>query len=149
VDLLAENHDVGADLWSATSFKALRDEALSVERHNLLHPEGPVRVPFVTSQLGGGTGPVVAVTDFMRSVPDQISRWVGRDYASLGTDGFGRSDTRERLREHFEVTAEHIVVCVLARLAALGHCERSVVNDAIKHYELATEMTDPWSTWVY
>ena len=149
VDLLAENHDVGADLWSATSFKALRDEALSVERHNLLHPEGPVRVPFVTSQLGRGTGPVVAVTDFMRSVPDQISRWVGRDYASLGTDGFGRSDTRERLREHFEVTAEHIVVCVLARLAALGHCERSVVNDAIKHYELATEMTDPWSTWVY
>mgnify|MGYP001158633413 FL=1 len=148
-DLLAENHDVAADLWSATSFKALRDEALSAERHNLLHPEDPVRVPFVTRQLGGGTGPVVAVTDFMRSVPDQISRWVGRDYASLGTDGFGRSDTRERLREHFEVSAQHIVVCVLTRLVALGRCEHLVVSDAIKRYGLVTDLTDPWSTSTY
>ena len=147
--LLAENHDIGADLWSATSFKALRDEALSAERHNLLHPAGPLRVPFVTRQLDGADGPVVAVTDFMRSVPDQSSRWVGRDYASLGTDGFGRSDTRARLREHFEVTAEHVVVCVLARLVALGHCETSVVSDAIKRYGIVTDIIDPWSTDTY
>jgi pyruvate dehydrogenase E1 component len=149
VELLAENHDVAADLWSATSFKALRDEALSAERHNLLHPEDPVRVPFVTRQLAGGTGPVVAVTDFMRSVPDQISRWVERDYASLGTDGFGRSDTRSRLREHFEVTAEHVVICVLTRLVALGHCEPSAVSAAIKRYGIVTNITDPWSTDLY
>ena len=145
-DLLAAEHDVGVDLWSATSYKALREEALSCERWNTLHPDEPQQVPFVTRQLADGTGPVIAVTDFMRAVPDQVSRWIGRDYTSLGTDGFGRSDTRSRLREHFEVTAEHITVAVLWRLAELGEIDATMAAEAIKRYGLATDSVDPWSS---
>ena len=145
-DLLAAEHDVGVDSWSATSYKALREEALSCERWNTLHPDDPQQVPFVTRQLADGTGPVIAVTDFMRTVPDQVSRWIGRDYTSLGTDGFGRSDTRSRLREHFEVTAEHITVAVLWRLAELGEIDATAAAEAIKRYGLATDSADPWSS---
>ncbi|WP_419912434.1 pyruvate dehydrogenase (acetyl-transferring), homodimeric type [Candidatus Poriferisodalis sp.] len=145
-DLLAAEHDVAVDLWSATSYKALREEALSCERWNTLHPDEPQQVPFVTRQLADGTGPVIAVTDFMRAVPDQVSRWIGRDYTSLGTDGFGRSDTRSRLREHFETTAEHITVAVLWRLAELGEIDSTAAAEAIKRYGLATDSADPWSS---
>ena len=145
-DLLATEHDVAVDLWSATSYKALREEALSCERWNTLHPDEPQQVPFVTRQLADGTGPVIAVTDFMRAVPDQVSRWIGRDYTSLGTDGFGRSDTRSRLREHFEITAEHITVAVLWRLAELGEIDSTAAAEAIKRYGLATDSADPWSS---
>ena len=145
-DLLAAEHDVGVDLWSATSYKALREEALSCERWNTLHPDDPQQVPFVTRQLADGMGPVIAVTDFMRAVPDQVSRWIGRDYTSLGTDGFGRSDTRTRLREHFEITAEHITVAVLWRLAELGEIDATAAAEAIKRYGLATDSADPWSS---
>ena len=145
-ELLASEHDVAVDLWSATSYKALREEALSCERWNTLHPDEAPRVPFVTRQLADGWGPVIAVTDFMRAVPDQVSRWIGRDYTSLGTDGFGRSDTRSRLREHFEVTAEHITVAVLWRLAELGEIDSKVAAEAIKRYGLATDSADPWSS---
>ena len=145
-DLLAAEHDVAVDLWSATSYKSLREEALSCERWNTLHPDEPQQVPFVTRQLADGTGPVIAVTDFMRAVPDQVSRWIGRDYTSLGTDGFGRSDTRSRLREHFEITAEHITVAVLWRLAELGEIDSTAAAEAIKRYGLATDSADPWSS---
>ncbi len=145
-DLLAAEHDVAVDLWSATSYKALREEALSCERWNTLHPDEPQQVPFVTRQLADGTGPVIAVTDFMRAVPDQVSRWIGRDYTSLGTDGFGRSDTRSRLREHFEITAEHITVAVLWRLAEMGEIDSTAAAEAIKCYGLATDSADPWSS---
>ena len=144
-DLLAAEHDVAVDLWSATSYKALREEALSCERWNTLHPDEPQQRPFVTRQLADGTGPVIAVTDFMRAVPDQVSRWIGRDYTSLGTDGFGHSDTRSRLREHFEITAEHITVAVLWRLAELGEIDSTAAAEAIKRYGLATDSADPWS----
>ena len=96
---------MAADLWSATSYKRLREEALEVERHNRLHPEAERRTPMVTERLAGTDGPVVAVSDNMCAVPDQVARWVGRPYTSLGTDGFGRSDTREALRSFFEVDA--------------------------------------------
>ncbi|HCB34637.1 MAG TPA: pyruvate dehydrogenase (acetyl-transferring), homodimeric type [Acidimicrobiaceae bacterium] len=153
-ELLADEHDVAAELWSATSYKALREDALSCDRWNALHPDEQPRVPFVTSQLGGAGagadetagGPVVAITDYMRSVPDQVSRWVPRDYTSLGTDGFGRSDTRARLREHFEVSAEHLAATVLWRLAVAGEIDASVVRDAVKRYGLATDTVDPWSS---
>ncbi len=144
-ELLAAEHDVAVDLWSATSYKSLREEALSCERWNTLHPDDLQRTPFVTRQLADGFGPVIAVTDFMRAVPDQVSRWIGRDYTSLGTDGFGRSDTRTRLREHFEVTAEHIAVATLWRLAELGEVDASVAAEAIKRYGLAVDSADPWS----
>ena len=117
---LAERYGVGAELWSATSYKQLRDEALSAERWNRLHPGETPRVPLVTQQLSTSNGPIVAVTDFMRAVPDQIARWSPRSWRSLGTDGFGRSDTREALRRFFETDAEHVVVAVLTALADEG-----------------------------
>src|SRR5690606_15449007 len=92
---LAERWDVGAELWSATSYKRLREQALTTERWNRLHPTEPARTPLVTDLLDGAAGPVVAVTDYMKAVPDQVGRWVNRPFVPLGTDGFGRSDTRE------------------------------------------------------
>jgi pyruvate dehydrogenase E1 component len=134
-DELASNYDVGADLWSATSYKALREQALETERWNRLHPEEDPRAPYVSQALAGA-GPVVAVTDYMKLVPDQIARWIESPYASLGTDGFGRSDTREALREFFEVDAGHIVVAVLAGLASQGSITRPIVASAIEHYNI-------------
>jgi pyruvate dehydrogenase E1 component len=139
--LLADEWDVGAELWSATSYKALREEALAAERWNRLHPSQPARVPYVTEVLNDAEGPFVAVTDFMKSVPDQISRWVPGELIPLGTDGYGRSDTRPALRRHFEVDAAHIVVAVLQ---ALGKADE--VADAIARYEIDPEAPDPrWS----
>lgn len=119
-DLLADDWSVDTDLWSVTSYKALREDALSAERWNRLHPSAPRRTPFVTECLSGGTGPVVAVTEYMRSVPDQVARWVSRPYTSLGTDGFGRSDTREVLRRFFEIDAAHLVIAALSGLERDG-----------------------------
>jgi pyruvate dehydrogenase E1 component len=146
---LADRYDVGVELWSATSYKALRDEALSVERRNRLHPDEPGELPYVTRALADAPGPVVAVTDFMRAVPDQIARWVPRRWYSLGTDGFGRSDTREQLRTHFEIDAPSIVVAVLSQLAAEGTVGKDAVEDAIRQYGVATDRPDPWSPTVH
>ena len=118
--LLLDDHDVAAEVWSATSYKALRDDALSVERWNRLHPADPPRVPYVQRVLGTRRGPVVAVTDFVKLVPDQVARWMPQPFIPLGTDGFGLSDTRPALRRHFETDAAHIVVAVLWGLALAG-----------------------------
>jgi len=141
--LLAEHHDVAADLWSATSYKALREEALSTERWNRLHPSQPPRVPRVTELLGATDGPYIAVSDFMKAVPDQIARWVPGTFEVLGTDGFGRSDTRERLRRHFEVDAAHVVVATLAALAEEGHVEADEVEKAIARHGIDVGAVDP------
>ncbi|MCP4966826.1 MAG: pyruvate dehydrogenase (acetyl-transferring), homodimeric type [bacterium] len=143
VDLL-EHYDVAADLWSATSYKRLREEAVDVERWNRLHPAEPARIPFVTEALQGGTGPIVAVSDFMKAVPDQVGRWIPRQFVTLGTDGFGRSDTREALRNFFEVDTGHVVVGTLSGLAAEGVIDAGVVQDAIRRYEIDTEVGNPF-----
>src|SRR4051812_11464350 len=140
---LAEDHDVAAELWSATSYKALREEALSAERWNRLHPSQAPRVPYVTEALGDAEGPVVAVTDFMKAVPDQVARWVPAHFTPLGTDGFGRSDTREALRRHFEIDAAHIVVAVLDGLRASGDGKAEEVADALAKYDIKTDSPDP------
>ncbi|MGK2957312.1 MAG: pyruvate dehydrogenase (acetyl-transferring), homodimeric type [Acidimicrobiales bacterium] len=140
---LSEHYNIGAELWSATSYKALREDALGVERWNRLHPSQPPRTPWVTHMLEDSQGPVIAVTDFMKSVPDQVSRWVPRTYLALGTDGFGRSDTREALRRHFETDAAHIVVGVLHGLCIDGKVEPSVVDDAIARYGIDPSSIDP------
>ncbi len=115
---LAEHYDVGAELWSATSYKTLREEAMSAERFNRLHPSQERRVPLVAQRLAAAEGPIVAVSDFMTLVPEQIIRFLpGRTFVPLGTDGMGRSDTREALRRHFEVDTGHVVVGVLDRSA--------------------------------
>ncbi len=142
---LEERWGVGAELWSATSYKKLREDALAVERWNRLHPtEGP-HDAYVTQQLNGSQGPIIAVSDFMASVADQIARWVPRRYVVLGTDGFGRSDTRENLRRFFETNAAHIVVAVLRALADEGAVDRQQVGDAIAHYGIDPDVGEPWN----
>ncbi|MBW3611412.1 MAG: pyruvate dehydrogenase (acetyl-transferring), homodimeric type, partial [Actinobacteria bacterium] len=140
---LAEHYDVGAELWSATSYKALREEALSTERWNRLHPSQSPRTPWVTEVLSEAEGPYIAVTDYMKAVPDQVGRWVPGTFIPLGTDGFGRSDTREALRRHFETDAGHVVVATLRALASEGQVKESAVSDAISRYGIDAEALDP------
>jgi pyruvate dehydrogenase E1 component len=148
-DALAEL-GVGAELWSATSYKRLREEALSAQRWNRLHPGEEPKVAFVTEALAQSSGPIIAVTDFMKVVPHQITPFLPRDDAGrprsfevLGTDGFGRSDTREALRRFFEVDAAHVEVAALAALAADGALEASVVADAIARHGIDPDTADP------
>jgi pyruvate dehydrogenase E1 component len=142
-ELLAEHHDVAADVWSATSYQQLRTEALETERWNRLHPEEARRQPYVTQLLEGAEGPVVAVSDSIKAVPDQIARWVPSPFLPLGTDGFGRSDSRPALRRHFEIDAEHIVVATLAALAEFGDVKPEAVQEAIGRYGIDPEKTSP------
>jgi len=144
--MLAHDWGVAADAWSVTSYSELRLEALSAERWNRLHPAEPPRTPYVQTALSDVDGPVVAVTDYIRAVPDQVARWVGRPFTSLGTDGFGRSDTRNALRRFFEVDAAHVVVAVLAALAGQGEGKPEDVARAIERYELEPESADPWTS---
>jgi pyruvate dehydrogenase E1 component len=142
---LATHYGVGAELWSATSYKKLREEAMSAERWNRLHPTEQQKIPMVTRLLGNAPGVVVAVTDYMRAVPDQISRWVPRSFTSLGTDGYGRSDTREALRGFFETNAAHVVVATLSALAHEGRIDPRLVHDAIARYDIDPDVGDPWT----
>ena len=141
--ILGEQFEVSADVWSATSYQLLRREALTVDRWNRLHPEEEPRVPYVTQALQGVEGPVVAVTDYMKLVPDQIRSWVPTRYVSLGTDGFGMSDTREALRRHFEVDAESIVIATLDALARDGKIPASTVTQAIASLDFDPEKLRP------
>jgi pyruvate dehydrogenase E1 component len=134
--LLTEQWGVAADVWSVTSWSELRRDAIAADEQALLHPSEPARSPYVTQALSGAPGPVVAVSDWMRAVPDQISRWVPSDYASLGTDGFGTSDTRGALRRHFHVDAESITVAVLTELARRGEVKHEVLQQAVDGYRL-------------
>jgi len=134
--LLAQDWGVSADVWSATSWTELRRDAITAEEWNLMNPDQPARVPYVTRALQDTEGPVVAVSDFMRAVPDLISRWVPGDYTSLGTDGYGRSDTRHALRRHFHVDAETIVVATLRQLSLRGGLPTRVVADAARKYAI-------------
>ena len=141
---LAERYGVGAELWSVTSYGRLRDDAIAVERWNRLHPGRAPRTPLVTERLGAVDGPVVAVTDYMRAVPDQVSRWVPGPYTSLGTDGFGRSDAREDLRRFYEVNGPNVVVAVLSELAGSGGVDPGTVAEAIGRYGVDPDAVEPW-----
>ena len=142
---LAEHYDVAVDLWSATSYKTLRTEALAVERWNRLHPGDEPEVSSCERKLHEMSGPIIAVTDFMKVVPDQISRWAPDTFIPLGTDGYGRSDTREALRAFFEVDTANIIVATLSALAGDGAIEASVVSEAIAKYGVDTDSLDPAS----
>ncbi|HEV7450629.1 MAG TPA: pyruvate dehydrogenase (acetyl-transferring), homodimeric type [Pseudonocardiaceae bacterium] len=133
-EMLAQEWGVQADVWSATSWTELRREAVEIDRHNLLHPEAEPRMPHVTRALQGVVGPLVAVSDWMRAVPDLIRPWVPTDLVTLGTDGFGFSDTRPAARRHFLVDAESITVAALAALAHRGEVEQSAVAEAARRY---------------
>ena len=137
--LLLDDWGVRADVWSVTSWTELRRDGLEVDRHNLLEPGSERRTAYVTDRLAGRPGPVVGVSDYMRELQDMIRPWVPGDYATLGTDGWGMSDTRGALRRHFLVDAQSITVRTLASLAERGEVETSTVAEAIARYRL----TDP------
>ena len=142
---LAEHWDVGAELWSATSYKSLREDALAAERWNRLNPPQVARTPLVTELLADTTGPIVAVSDFMKIVPEQIARFVpGRTFVPLGTDGMGRSDTREALRAFFETDMPNIVLAVVAALVKDGKMPTSAIGDVITKYGLDPLRVDPY-----
>jgi pyruvate dehydrogenase E1 component len=145
-ELLAQDWGVSADVWSVTSWTELRRQADEVAEHNLLHPEEEPQVPYVTAQLQDAQGPVVAVSDWMRAVPDLIAPYAPHGMQSLGTDGFGLSDTRPALRRHFHVDAESIVVRTLASLADWGQIERSVVGEAVEKYQIRDVQAAPEDT---
>jgi pyruvate dehydrogenase E1 component len=136
--LLADDWGVDADVWSVTSWNELRRDAVECEGHALMNPGEESPVPFVTSALAETSGPVVAVSDFMRAVPDQIARWVPNDYVSLGTDGFGFADTRGAARRYFHVDAESIVVAALERLARAGAVKPEAPREAFDKYQLGS-----------
>jgi pyruvate dehydrogenase E1 component len=130
-DLLENEFDVGADVWSATSYGELRKDGIACDRWNLLNPAAPRRTPYVAEQLAASRGPIVAASDFVRAYPDLIRNWVPRRYTVLGTDGFGRSDTRAGLRDFFEINARYIALAALKSLADEGMIARERVADAV------------------
>ena len=133
--LLAEDWGVAASVWSVTSWNELRRDGLETDRHNFLHPSDSKQA-YVTKKLANAEGPVIAVSDFMRAVQDQIAPWVPGQFSSLGTDGFGLSDTRGALRRHFKVDAESIVVATLQQLAKQGDVKAKTVQEAIDKYQI-------------
>lgn len=141
--MLEEDYSITSDIWSVTSFNELRRDGLAVERHNALHPDDKAQECYVSSKLKGRQGPVIAATDYMRIYADQIRPYIPNRYVTLGTDGYGRSDTRERLRHFFEVDAKFIVLAALNALVADGAIERAKVADAIKRYSINPDKLDP------
>jgi pyruvate dehydrogenase E1 component len=144
-ELLEKDWGISADIWSAPSFNELRREGLDCDRWNLLHPEQAQKVPYVTQQFAKSEGPIIATTDYMKVYADQIRQFMpaGRTYRVLGTDGFGRSDFRAKLREHFEVNRYFVVVAALRALADEGKVPLAKVAEAIKKYGINPEKANP------
>jgi pyruvate dehydrogenase E1 component len=142
-ELLAENWGVAADVWSATSYRELRREALEVDRWNFLHPTETPRKSYIETLLAKEQGLFIAASDFMRQVPEMIGRWVPGGLYPLGTDGFGRSDTRAALRRHFEVDAECIAVASLSQLLKRGAIKGDVVKQALQKFGIDPEKVSP------
>jgi pyruvate dehydrogenase E1 component len=143
--ILAGRYGVGADVWSVTSYKELRRDAMEAERWSLLHPDQAPRVPYVTRCLADAGGPVVAASDFVKALPDLVARWVPGPFASLGTEGYGRSDGREALRDFFEVDARYVTLATLQRLAVTGALPPAEVARAARDLGIDPEKPDPMS----
>jgi pyruvate dehydrogenase E1 component len=145
--ILAEKYGVAADVWSVTSYNELRRDALAIERWNRLHPAEKAKEPYIITTLKeagvAADCPIVAATDFIKAVPDQLAPWLGGRLISLGTDGFGRSDNRQYLRRHFEINAESIAAAALSRLARDGKFDVKRAQNAMKELEIDTERVDP------
>ncbi len=142
-EILAEKYGVQTDVWSVTSYNELRREALAIERWNRLHPSEPEKTPYIVTALQGSKGPIVAASDYMKSLPDQLAPWLSNRLVTLGTDGFGRSDNREYLRRHFEVNAESIVAATLSKLARDGKFDAAKAQQAFAELGVDTEKPDP------
>jgi pyruvate dehydrogenase E1 component len=141
--ILAERYGVGADVWSVTSYKELRRDALEAERWSLLNPGQPARAPFFTSALQDTPGVFVAASDNVKTLPDSLARWSPKPLASLGTEGFGRSESRDRLRDFFEVDARYITLATLAALARDGKLATSTVQQAVRDLDIDPEKANP------
>jgi pyruvate dehydrogenase E1 component len=142
-EILAEKYGIETDVWSVTSYNELRREALGVERWNRLHPAEAEKAPYVVSVLAKAKGPIIAATDYMKAVPDQLAPWLTTRLVSLGTDGFGRSDNREHLRRHFEVNAESVVAATLSKLAREGKFDAKKAQKAFGELGVDAERGDP------
>jgi pyruvate dehydrogenase E1 component len=142
-EVLEKEYGVPADVFSVTSFSELRREALDAERWNLLHPDHPPRVPYARRCLAGREGPFVAATDYMRTVPDQVRQWVPGRYHVLGTDGYGRSDSRAALRGFFEVDRRYIALAALKALADEGKLDVATVKSAIERFGIDPNKPNP------
>jgi len=141
--LLAEEYAITADVWSVTSYNELRRDALAVERWNRLHPAEPEKRPYILQVFDGTQGPIVAATDYMKAVPDQVAPWLHNRLVTLGTDGFGRSDNRQHLRRFFEVNAESIAAATLSRLAREGKFDAQRAQKAMQQLGIDPEKIDP------
>jgi pyruvate dehydrogenase E1 component len=144
-ELLEKNYGVPADVYSVTSFSELRKNALAVERRNLLHPHEPRQPTYIQQALADRTGPFIAATDYMKIVADQIRQWVPGRYAVLGTDGYGRSDSRAELRRFFEVDRHYVTVAALKALADDGKIDVQTVSDAMQAFGIDPEKSNPVS----
>ena len=144
-EILEQDYGVDADVWSLTSINELQREGKAALRWNMLHPEEEARLPYVTQALQGESGPVIAATDYMKSYTDQLREFVPGRFVALGTDGFGRSDTRAKLREFFEVSREYVVLAALHALAQEGRLEAKQVGEAMQKLGIAPDKIDPLS----
>ena len=142
-ELLKKEWKVSADVWSITSYNELAREAVDCERWNMLNPTKKPRVPYITKQLENAEGPVIASSDYIRTVSNQVRQYIPANYTVLGTDGFGRSDTRKNLRRHFEVNSHYVVLATLKTLADEGTIPASKVTEAIKKYGIDTKKPNP------
>ncbi|RLA31554.1 MAG: pyruvate dehydrogenase (acetyl-transferring), homodimeric type [Gammaproteobacteria bacterium] len=142
-ELLYNDFGIPSDIWSVTSFNELRRDALATERWNQLHPEDEPRKSYLDNCLAGRKGPYVAATDYMKIVPDQVQRWIPGSYVTLGTDGYGRSDDRDALRQFFEVDERYIAVTALKALADDGVLDQKTVTEAIRKYGIDPDKPDP------
>ena len=142
-EILESKYNVGADVWSVTSYSELYREGHAVERWNMLHPGETPRVPYVTQQLKDAKGVLVAASDYVKAMPDAIDRWLPRPLVALGTDGYGRSESRASLREFFEVDYRYVIVATLAALARERTIDPSVVQQAIKAHNINPEKVNP------
>ncbi|KAA3630396.1 MAG: pyruvate dehydrogenase (acetyl-transferring), homodimeric type, partial [Proteobacteria bacterium] len=142
-ELLKEDFDVDSDIWSVTSFNELAREGRDAERHNMLHPGGKPKTPYVTSCLSGDNSPVVAATDYICAFADQIRQFIPQRYSVLGTDGFGRSDTRSNLRHYFEVDRYYVALAAMKALADEELVPVARVKEAIKKYEIDVNKPNP------
>jgi len=142
-EILESKYDVGADVWSVTSYSELYREGHACERWNMLHPGETPCVPYVSQCLKDAPGVLVAASDYVKALPDSIDRWLPRPITALGTDGYGRSDTRAALREFFEVDYRYVIVATLAALARDGAIDASVVGQAIKAHNINPDKVNP------
>jgi pyruvate dehydrogenase E1 component len=142
-EILRSDYDVDADVWSLTSVNELAREGQAADRWNLINPEADKKVPFVSEKLSGTKGPIIAATDYIKAYAEQLRPYIARDYTVLGTDGFGRSDTRSKLRRFFEVDRGFIVVAALTALARDGKVKPEEITKALKDFGIDSEKPNP------